>query len=440
MVYFQFKILVSMKKIIENKYFKNSTWLILDKILRMLVGFFISVLIVRHLGPSDFGYYSYIIGVVYILYSLAGLGLNDVIVRYLLCGKYPSLNIIIISFVSRLVFSCLIFFFYIIYRYITQSNQGYSELLLIAMIVVPMQSFNVADSFFQSIVKSKYTVVATLFSFVIVSALRLYGLENDYPLQYFVYLYVLEYVGSAVFLTLFFSLKFKNKKISERSNNKLLTFNLLKDATPLLLSGFVVSLFLKLDQVMIMKILGEKELGIYSVAVRISELWYFLPIAVITSLFPSFIKSSQESHLSLIKVIEKTTSWLVFLAFIVASIVTIFGGLIIDVLYGKEYLPSSEVLSVHIWTSIFIFANIVFSKYFIIINKEKIKFILDFIALLINIISNILLIPYFGILGAAIATLICYPLSYIVLSILFDEVRCTLKIFCKTFSLNFKVN
>ncbi|EGQ9194767.1 oligosaccharide flippase family protein, partial [Vibrio parahaemolyticus] len=231
-------------------------------------------------------------------------------------------------------FSCLIVFFYIIYRYITQSNQGYSELLLIAMIVVPMQSFNVADSFFQSIVKSKYTVVATLFSFVIVSALRLYGLEKDYPLQYFVYLYVLEYVVSAVFLTLFFLLKFKNKKISEYTNNKLLTFNLLKDATPLLLSGFVVSLFLKLDQVMIMKILGEKELGIYSVAVRISELWYFLPIAVITSLFPSFIKSSQESHLSLIKVIEKTTYWLVFLAFIVASIVTIFGSLIIDILYG----------------------------------------------------------------------------------------------------------
>ncbi|EPE4789746.1 flippase [Vibrio vulnificus] len=426
-----------MEKIIKNKYLKNSIWLILDRILRMLVGFFISVLIVRHLGPSDFGYYSYIIGVVYILYSLAGLGLNDVIVRYLLSGKYPSFNIIIISFLSRLVFSCLIIFSYVLYRYITPPDQGYSELLLIALIVVPMQSFNVADSFFQSLVQSKYTVFATFFSFIIVSVLRMYGLEKNYPLQYFVYIYVLEYIASAVFITLFFSLRFKKKKALEYTNNKLLTFNLLKDATPLLLSGFVVSLFLKLDQVMIMKILGEKELGIYSVAVRISELWYFLPIAVITSLFPSFIKSSQESHSSLIKSIEKATSWLILLAFSVASIVTIFSSLIIEILYGKEYLPSSAVLSVHIWTSIFIFANIVFSKYFIIINKERVKFILDFVALIINVISNVILIHYLGILGAAIATLICYPLSYIILSFLFDEVRCTSEIFYKSLIIKF---
>ena len=65
------------------KYFKNTSWLFGEKILRMVVGLFVGVWVARYLGPEQFGLFSYAQSFVGLFTAIAGLGLDSIIVREL---------------------------------------------------------------------------------------------------------------------------------------------------------------------------------------------------------------------------------------------------------------------------------------------------------------------------------------------------------------------
>jgi O-antigen/teichoic acid export membrane protein len=225
----------------------------------------------------------------------------------------------------------------------------------------------------------------------------------------FVWMFTLDFFIASLLLLYFYHKKVSDSIFEWKIKTKTVK-NLLKDSWPLMLSGVAVVIYMKIDQVMIGNMLGEKELGIYSSAVKISEAWYFIPMIISSSVFPSILrvrKKSKELYLRRIQMLYDFFTWFTIG---VALIVTFLSPFIINILYGSEYAMASTVLSIHIWAGVFVFLGVASSNYLIAENLTKITFGRTFIGALANIFLNLILIPFFGIVGSAMATLISYIL------------------------------
>ncbi|OAD19255.1 polysaccharide biosynthesis protein [Candidatus Thiomargarita nelsonii] len=127
---------------------------------------------------------------------------------------------------------------------------------------------------------------------------------------------------------------------------------LLRDSWPLILSGMVVSIYMKIDQVMIKEMLGTKEVGLYAAAVKLSEAWYFLPVLITNSLFPAIIKAKKVSQEFYYNRLQKLYDLMVWMAIAIALPMTFLSDWIVNLLYGGEYNEAGNILRVHIWAGV----------------------------------------------------------------------------------------
>jgi O-antigen/teichoic acid export membrane protein len=186
---------------------------------------------------------------------------------------------------------------------------------------------------------------------------------------------------------------------------------MLKDSWPLMLSTVAIGIYMKMDQVMIKNMLGNEQAGIYAVAAKLSEVWYFIPMLICTSLSPSIIRAFNTQK----ELFEKRMSKLYFLMFWlsagIASLITLFSHLIIKILFGQAYIGAVFTLQIYVWAGIAVFLGVAVNQYLLAKNLTRISFYNTLIGAIVNIILNIILIPKIGINGAAIATLISYTLA-----------------------------
>jgi len=186
---------------------------------------------------------------------------------------------------------------------------------------------------------------------------------------------------------------------------------LLKDSWPLILSGIAISIYMRIDQVMIKEMVDTKGVGNYAVAVRLSEVWYFIPMAITSSVFPAIINAKKIGEKLYYARLQKLYDLMTWLAVGIALPITFLANDIIRLLFGIQFQDAAGVLRIYIWAGIFVFLGVVSSQYLIAENYTKISFLRTFVGMIVNVILNIILIPKYGINGAAIATLVSFFLA-----------------------------
>jgi O-antigen/teichoic acid export membrane protein len=198
---------------------------------------------------------------------------------------------------------------------------------------------------------------------------------------------------------------------------------LLKDSWPLIFSGLVVMIYMRIDQVMIKEMLGEREVGLYSAAVRLSEVWYFIPIIVTSSLFPAIVSAKKESEKLYYTRLQRLFTTLVWMAIVVAVATTFLSDWLVALLYGEAYKETGRVLMLNIWTGLFVSLGVASSSWLTNENLQQLALYRTLSGAISNIILNFLLIPIYGIGGAAIATLISYMAAALIFDIFHKKTR-----------------
>jgi O-antigen/teichoic acid export membrane protein len=145
--------------------------------------------------------------------------------------------------------------------------------------------------------------------------------------------------------------------------------------------------------------------GNYAAAVRLSESWYFIPMAITSSVFPSIINAKKQSEQLYYQRLQKLYDLMVWLALAIAIPTTFLAPWIIRILYGKAFVPAAEVLSIHIWAGVFVFLGFANGRWIVAENVQYIAPIRSTAGGMMNIVLNIVFIPKYGINGAAITTL-----------------------------------
>ena len=155
---------------------------------------------------------------------------------------------------------------------------------------------------------------------------------------------------------------------------------------------------------MLGQMLGDEAVGIYSAATRISEVWYFIPMIIVASVFPAILEAKKQSETLYYQRLQRLYDLMVWLSVAVALPMTFLAGPIVVLLYGPAYAEAGTVLAIHIWTSVFVFLGVASSQWFIAENRQILGFQRTLLGAAINIFLNYILIPQFGPVGAAVAT------------------------------------
>lgn len=432
------------------KYFKNTSWLFGEKILRMIVGLFVGIWVARYLGPEQFGLFSYAQSFVGLFTAIATLGLDGIVVRELVKDESRRDELMATAFWLKLMGALVVLLILAVAVNFTSNDMHTNVLVFIIASATVFQSFNVVDMYFQSKVMGKYIVYANVINLLLSSIVKIILILNEAPLIAFAWVILFDsFVLACGFIYFYIRNRHceqsetihKNTVILNKAKQSILalTFNkstavaLLKDSWPLILSGIVVSIYMKIDQVMIMEMMDAEAVGQYAAAVRISEAWYFIPMVIASSLFPAIINAKRQSEELYYARLQKLYDLMVWMAIAIALPMTFLSDWLVNLLYGEQYNQSGSVLMIHIWTGVFVFLGVASGKWFIAENLQMLSFWRTFYGMTINVILNFLLIPKYGVQGAAIATLVSQVVATY-LSDLFNQKTKTM-FFMKTKSL-----
>ncbi|MFO4667948.1 flippase [Vibrio cholerae] len=384
------------------RYGKNTLWLMSEKILRMTLGLLIGVWVARYLGPEEFGILSYAMSYVALFSAFATLGLDGIVVRDLVKDRDQETIILGTAFLMKLLGSffmiCLVVASLAIFP-----NEDSTIILVIALATI-VQSFSVIDLYFQSEVKGKYVAISNIFALLWSSFAKLMLIVNNARLEWFAYVILFEMIVLSMSY-IYFYVK-KSQSIRQWQANYKVAVNLLKDSWPLVFSSLVVTLYMKVDQIMLNNMIGSESVGYYTAATRLSEVWYFIPVVICNSLFPAILNAKKTSHALYIHRLQKLYDFMLWLALLIAIFVTVITEPLIGFLYGSAYSSSSSILLIHIWSAVFVFLGVASSKWFIAEGLQKQALYRTIAGLIVNIILNYILIDEYGALGAAFATLI----------------------------------
>ncbi|MFA5059052.1 MAG: flippase [Candidatus Omnitrophota bacterium] len=404
-----------------RKYLHNTGYLFFEKICRGLITFLIWAQVIRYLGPEQFGVFSYALSFVFLFNILSDLGLESIVVRDLIRHGKEKTQILGAAFFLKLIgsFAAVILIFIVVHTgFIEPDFKG----VIIAMSLrLFFQSLDVIDYYFQSRVLSKFTVYAQLISLSVTSFLCLSFVYLGKPLVYFIYVVIIEMFINAIGLLVFYALN--GQKIFVWRFRWDVAKRLLKEGWPLIISGLAISIFMRIDQIMIKQMLSVTSVGYYSAAVRISEAFYFVPIALTSSLFPAIVNAklmNKELYQNRLKALFSLLFWL---ALGISTLVTIIAWPVINIFYGPAYLPAAQVLAIHIWALVFVFWSVARTKWAINESLQVYTMTYTIIASATNIVLNIILIPRFDINGAAIAAVISQLVVGVLSNLLFKKTR-----------------
>ncbi len=397
-----------------KKYLANTSWLFLEKILRILLSFVVTIFVVRYLGPKDFGLYSYVLSFFWLFASLSTLGLEAISTREIVKQPDKKDEINGTVFYLRLAGSLAAIVLIAATLFFTGEETYTALLILILSGSFLFQSFSAIEYYFRGIVKAKYNAYALSASVILSSALKIIFILVKAPLIYFVIAVVFEYAALAIGLVLVYQL---NKlSIFSWKYSKIVASSILKDSWPLILSGLVVMVYMRIDQIMIKNMINEEAVGYYAAAVRLCEAWYFIPVTLCNSIFPAIVNAKNVSEEFYNNRMQKLYDLLTWLAIGIAIPVTIFSTQIIQLLFGSEFSSAAPVLTIYIWAGVAVFLGVASSQYLINENLTKLSFMRTLIGMILNVVLNLILIPLYGIIGSAVATLISYSLIILTLA------------------------
>jgi polysaccharide transporter, PST family len=392
----------NLKKIIQN-----SGWLYLEYVVQVISQLLVGIWVVRYLGPEKYGILSYAISFVALFAPLATLGLNHIVTREIIKSPEIKDKIMGTSFFLRILANILAITITMTAIMVLRPDDKMLQFAVAVLSLTSLfQSLMVIEFWFLSKVQSKYVAISKIIVMVISGIIRIVLVWSKASLIDFITVFAIEKVLLGLGLVIMY--QFRGEKVKNWSFDSGLAKSLASQSWPLILSGIAGIIYLKIDQVMLLQMHSSAEVGIYAVAARISEFWYFVPNVIVASAFPALVEMREKNRDQYMTNLQKLYIFLAMLSLSIAIPLTFAATPLLTLIYGKEYSASGLILSIHIWASLFIFMRALLSKWIIAEGLLTFSLVTHVAGAMSNIILNFVLIPRYGGVGAAIATVVSY--------------------------------
>jgi len=400
----------------------NLNWLLLDNIFRLVAGVLVGVWIARYLGAEQYGLLNYVLAFVSLFGAVAKLGFDRVVVRDLVRQPEKVGEILGTVFWLKL-FAGIIAFISCIAIGLYAKSGDEQFVFLVAVVAVGML-FNAVDSYdiyYQVHLKSKRVVVPRSMAFLIFTAYKCALIIWAYPIEYFAAAYGLELALGGLLIAWNYYRDGMGKV--KWAFDRTILQSLLKDGWPLILTTALVALHTRIDQVMLGNMLDDAAVGVFSVAVRLSEIWLFVPMLLVQSLTPYLLRLKEKDEAHYHARMIQLYSVMFWSGTFVGVLTLLYGEKLVVLLFGEEYRAAFIPLVWIIWTGVFKSQAVAASIWMVGENTQKHRLILNLIGVAMNIGLNMVLIPEYGLSGAAFASLLSIGVSTWIIPLFFTSMR-----------------
>ncbi len=436
----------SIAKVFESKtfkkYFENTSWLFLERVLRMTVTIIVFAYVARYLGTDQYGQLSTAMAFVGLFTALKSLGIQNILIRELVKTPDDKHRLLGTGFLLKLLGSLsviLVITVVFLFRDVTTLDKWMIYIIATGQI---FESFFVIDFYYQSKVKSKYVVRVQMVQLLINAAIRISLIIFQAPLVYFAVATALQ--PTVVAIGLIYIYAKRGHRFSKLSFDKKLAVNLLREAWPLAFYVLALEVQSKIDQVMIKDMIGSGEAGLYSAAYRMIESLAVIPVVIQSTFAPAITKgkmAGEEEYRSR-RLNLYRFMFIIFLVIAIPTFLLAEWGIVL--LLGEEYRASGFLLSLLSIRMMFTCMGLAKSNF--ITNESLFKHTLftASVGCVANIILNYFMIPIYGSQGAIIATIVSFSIYIFLLDFPFKTTRSNVLLMVKgmlTFwKLDFKFN
>jgi polysaccharide transporter, PST family len=398
----------------------NLGWLVAEKGIRLVFTVGVGFWVARYLGPAAFGELNFALAIVGIALLLAELGLDGVVRRELIRAPAEAEQLLATVWGLRLLGAGAAGLLVGLWGCFSE-NENLHILLPVLALTLFQPVLWVSDLWFQARLQAKRSVLAQLGGAALGAGVRVGMIVLHAPLVAFAWAAVIEMVAAGLLLA--WVARRDGLVLRPKLFDQVSGVRLLREAWPLLLSGFAVVLYLRMDAVMLRYMAGETAVGIYAAAVRFTEIWYFVPMVLATSLLPSLLRAKERGARDYAERLQLSYDLNAGIAFLIALPLSILAPWVIGVAYGAGYASAAPVLTLHVWSVVFVFLGVARGQF--LVNEGYTRFYLAATGagLFVNVVLNWILIPRHGAWGAALATVIGQAVAAWLSSFCFAPVR-----------------
>lgn len=432
------KLNIAIAKLSPNlrKILANMSWLVGGRIVRSGLAFIVTALVARYLGVFEFGILNYAFALSAIFSNIAQMGVSHFVLRDVVSDPEQRYEILGSAAALEFISGISSFFLIIGVIFLLRPDDPLARTIVLIMsstIVIQGVAENI-DTWFQSELQSKYSILSENIAFITASLGRIILIQLHAPLIAFALLVLAENIFGTVNLILAYQRQ--GQKLQKWRANWVRFLNLAKVSWPLIFSNSSVMIYLYADQIMLGQLADSHAVGIYAVAVKLSENWAFLVLSITKSVAPSIMEAKKISEKLYYQRIQNLCNLLALAFYAVAITLTIFSTPIVIFVFGEKYAPAAMILSIHIWSSIWMFFGNV--KQVWVAAEELTVFAMtaSFTGAFINVALNFWLIPIYKELGAAIATVISYFFADYVMCFMYPPARKFGWVMTKSLALN----
>ncbi|MFZ5560844.1 MAG: flippase [Pseudomonadota bacterium] len=396
----------------------NSGWLVLEKCVRLVLGLLVGAWMARYLGPIQYGELAYALVFIAFFQVVASLGLDGIVVRELALSQEKAGGILGTAFQLRLMTGIVCWAVAVAGMGLLNGWQHSSTwITALAGASLVFQATDTIDLWFQSQSQSRRTVIAKLGAYIISNGIKIILIKAEAPLLAFAFVIALDIVlaaGGLIIAYKYFPCDGPWHRVSALGQK------LLKESWPFIVSGLSIMVYMRIDQIMIRELLGQRELGIYAAVLPFASLWQFIPMTLSVSIAPFLIRKRQESETEYMRALAGIFRIFSALGWMVCLFILAMSSFIVDVLLGQEYREGSKILSIYVFTNLFIGLGVAQGLWLLNEGKSLISLFNALLGAIACLIGNFLLIPSLGLKGAAItavlAQMVAAMLSNLILS------------------------
>ena len=403
-----------------NKVFNNAKWIIACKIAQSLIQLVIGMISARYLGPSNYGVINYAASLVAFVLPVMQLGLRAILVQEYVVSPEREGEImgtcLAMNFVSAL--ACMVG----VTGFAMLANRDDWSTIIVCGLYSTTLLFQVLEMlqyWFQARLLSKYSSLAALMAYIIVSVYKVYLLISGKSVYWFALSHAVEYCATGVFMYI----AYRRLSVQKLSFSLSLAKEMFSKSKYYILAFMMSMIYGNTDHVMLQIMVGAAENGYYSAAYTCTCVVGFVYTAIIDTARPVILDSKQKSQRSFERNVVRLYAVVNYVCFAQSLCFTVFAKLIVYILYGAEYYAAVPVLQVLVWQLAFSYMGSVRNIWILAEEKYSILWRINLTGAIANVVLNALLIPYWGACGAAFASVLTQIVTNFVMGFFLKPIR-----------------
>lgn len=404
----------------KNRALKNASWIIVCRVIQSLLSLVIGMISARYLGPSNYGVITYVSSVVAFALPIMQLGLNQTLVKEFVQSPEREGKILGTSLVINVLSSIVSMIGSVAFVFLV--NAGERETILVCILyslTLLFQATEMTQYWFQYQLLSKYPSIATLCAYVAVSLYKIFLLVTQKSVVWFALSNVLDYfLISVILMVIYFKVGNQRLSFDWRLGREMLS-----RSKYYIIPSLMVMIFQHTDRIMIKLMMGETETGFYSAAITCVGISGFVFSAVIDSMRPVILEEKGKDQARYENRVAQLYAIITFISLAQSIGMTVLAKPLVNLLYGAEYAPTAGILCVAVWYVTFSYYGSVRNVWILAEGKQKYLFGINVIGAVANVLSNLLLIPRWGGVGAAVASLITQFFTNVIIGFVFKPIR-----------------